>query len=162
MSKWREPKERFWGKVIKLPSGCWEWRAFRNKKGYGLFAMKHGLSLLAHRVSYEWVKGKIPEGLQIDHLCRNPSFVNPYHLEAVSSSENQIRGIHPEWARNYWLSKTHCPQGHHYDLFNTIYTKNGGRLCRTCRDTSNAHLGKKAEWAAYMRAWRARKNAIHA
>ena len=82
--------ERFWSKVDRSGS-CWEWLAAKHKEGYGALAM-NGKMLRAHRVSYEWLVGEIPEGLVTDHLCRNPSCVNPAHLELVTNEENLRRG----------------------------------------------------------------------
>lgn len=85
---------------------------------------------LAHRVMYEERVGPIPEGKQIDHLCRNRSCVRPDHLEPVTPRENQERAGMPIAAHQ--LAKTHCPSGHPYNATNTYVTKQGHRLCRTC------------------------------
>lgn len=79
----------------------------------------------AHRVAYEEIMGPVPEGLELDHLCRTRSCVNPSHLEPVTHRENMNRG---DVATR---RKTHCPKGHPYDEENTgIY--NGYRNCRAC------------------------------
>lgn len=114
---------RFWNKVI-FTTDCWEWQGGKDKRGYGRFCMHYKL-YNPHRVSYELYKGKIPNGLQIDHLCRNTSCVNPKHLEAVTQQENISRGISAN------KSKTHCPQGHEYSKENT-YKHGGFRHCKTC------------------------------
>jgi len=69
---------RFWSKVDQT-STCWVWRASVNSKGYGLISIDGRLHL-AHRVSYLWAKGEIPDGYQIDHLCFEKRCVRPDHL----------------------------------------------------------------------------------
>lgn len=88
------PIERFMDKVRRDPSGCWLWTGSTNGK-YPKFSAGtvDGRTVLvyAHRWSYEHFVGAIPEGLQIDHLCRVVTCVNPEHLEPVTSSENKMR-----------------------------------------------------------------------
>lgn len=71
-------------------TGCWIWTGASTEKGYGLVTIA-GRSFQTHRLGYELAKGKIPDALQIDHLCRMPSCVNPEHMEAVTAAENQKR-----------------------------------------------------------------------
>jgi len=115
-------EERFWAKVQKGP-GCWEWQGCL-ARGYGQLWGTTKI-LLAHRFSYELLIGPIPEGLTIDHLCRNCRCVNPAHLEPVTLAENIRRG--EPWN----VRKTHCPSGHPYDEVNTRHS-NGRRKCRAC------------------------------
>lgn len=82
---------RFFSKVEKQHHGCWVWKAAKSEKGYGYFGFK-GKVYKAHRVSWFLKHGVFPS-LQLDHLCRNTSCVNPDHLEEVSNRENQIRGL---------------------------------------------------------------------
>lgn len=79
-------KQRFWSKVEYLgPDECWEWTAGKLDNGYGQFWKTEGnQNVLAHRTAYELMVGEIPDGLTIDHLCRNRACVNPNHMEAVS------------------------------------------------------------------------------
>ena len=129
-------QERFWAKVDKINNDCWEWTASLIN-GYGQFYRNGGKRILAHRFAFEQENGEIPIGLQLDHLCRNHKCVNPKHLELVTQSENTLRGLSPSQlsviARNNQLSKTHCPQGHPYDLFNTYKTPDGRRDCKICQ-----------------------------
>ena len=85
---------------------------------------------MAHRVSYVHFKGLIPEELELDHLCRNPSCVNPEHLEPVTHRENILRSPTNPLAKN--AAVTHCPKGHPYEGYN-LMIENGSRLCRECR-----------------------------
>src|SRR6266576_3456485 len=103
-----DQQQRFWAKVDRRGSEeCWPWQANRGR-GYGNVWIA-GRMYRAHRVAYELLIGPIPEGLTLDHLCRNRGCVNPAHLEPVTSRENTLRGegISANNAR-----KTHCKHGH--------------------------------------------------
>lgn len=110
----------------KASNGCVEWKGHKTKGGYGL-GHHGGLKTTAHRLSYLCFKGEIPNGYEIDHLCKNTSCINPDHLEAVSKKENNRRGAR--------ASQTHCVHGHEFNKENTLYKKqNGCRVCRTCKN----------------------------
>ena len=105
-------EERFWDKVVKHRSDdCWNWIAAKDQEGYGQF-WAGTKPIKAHRFSYEMLNGHIPEGLVIDHLCRNPSCVNPAHLEAVTDRVNLLRGVGTAARHNM---ATHCAHGHGFD-----------------------------------------------
>lgn len=121
--------ERFWAKVDKSDvDGCWLWTGARDKLGYGRFSPQAGAHRSAYAVAYRLVVGPVPDGLELDHLCRNHGCVNPAHLEPVTHKENMLRG---ETFAASQASRTHCPQGHPYDEINTR-RKKGKRECRRC------------------------------
>ncbi len=148
------PEQRFWSKVDKS-GDCWLWIACRNKNGYGKFY--DGSRLVpAHRFSYELNSGPIPEGLVLDHLCRQPPCVRAGHLEAVTERENILRGTGMS-AR--WAPRTHCEHGHPFDLENTLFSKNG-RVCRTCNREKSRQMRRK--YPEKMRAYDSkRRGAAH-
>lgn len=123
---------------IVCESGCWEWVGGKSGTGYGCWKV-NGKTRRAYRVMYERAKGPVPEGKELDHLCRNRLCVNPDHLEPVTRRENVLRGISPSAVH---ARKTHCHQGHPFTPENTALwnRKNGTqtRVCRTCR---------RAKWA---------------
>ncbi len=121
--------ERFWPKVRKS-EGCWDWTASKIVSGYGKFNAG-GTTVYAHRLAYELVVGPIPEGLTIDHLCRNRGCVNPTHLEVVSHGENVRRGAAAGTFGKANRVKTYCPHGHPYSVENTRLYR-GMRYCKAC------------------------------
>ena len=139
-----DPTVRFMKKVtIDTKTGCWLWHASGiSTHGYGRFGYE-GKLWNAHRYSYVHIaKKQIPEGMQLDHLCRVRHCVNPAHLEVVSNKENVLRGIGIT-ARN--RLKTHCPKGHEYTALNTAYYKSAPtkRHCKECnRMRYPAHYAK--------------------
>jgi hypothetical protein len=82
---------RFWSKVDRT-GDCWKWTAGLTGSGYGRFRWDGG-EVAAHRFAYELLVGAIPDGLQIDHLCRNRACVNPAHMEPITQRENILRGV---------------------------------------------------------------------
>lgn len=117
--------------LLKSPTGCDVWTKSLSRGGYGQVQIPGVGVRRVHRIVYEELVGPIPEGLQLDHLCRNRACANPSHLEPVTQRENGRRGF--GWSgRN--ARKTHCPQGHEYTPENTIIeTGTPGRRCRICR-----------------------------
>src|SRR5437899_3807758 len=133
---WRlleNPIPRFLSKIERLDSGCWQWTAARHRLGYGAFAVGSDLQGYAHRWSYLFFVGNIPEGHVIDHLCGNPACVNPEHLEAVSQGVNSLRGAGPALTRARYQSRTQCRSGHPLEGDNIYHHPNGRRICILCR-----------------------------
>lgn len=124
-------KDRFW-KSVSIGEDCWNWNGTVTPFGYGSFSFLNR-SRPAHRISYIFKYGKIPNGLVLDHLCRNPGCVNPDHLEPVTHFENAYRGI-PGLRRAVQI----CERGHRYTSENTKWKVENvkwkrGRECRICR-----------------------------
>lgn len=112
-------EERFWVKVDKS-GDCWLWTARLKPDGYGIFKNKlpdgRWIYVYAHRFAYESVRGPIPDGLTIDHLCRVRNCVNPDHLEPVTRNENMRRS-----------RKAECRRGHSRALVGSPNS-----CCRAC------------------------------
>ena len=121
--------ERFAQKwELDLVDGCHVWIACRTHDGYGKFWYDGRLGY-AHRWSYEQQYGPVPEGLWLDHLCRNRACVNPMHLEVVTLRVNVLRGVALSAVN---AVKTACWQGHQFNKANTYLRPDGGRDCRVC------------------------------
>ena len=119
-------------KVLKTET-CWIWQAAVSAPGYGVFMLSDKNLVLAHRLAYTLFRGPIPDGLVLDHLCRNPACCNPDHVEAVSNKINISRGVTVEVTRARMAAITHCKRGHAFDKTNTYYDKTtGARQCRRC------------------------------
>jgi hypothetical protein len=119
---------RFMSKVnLDSINNCWIWTASK-VKGYGVFCFNNERKL-AHRASYELFVDTIPEGLTIDHLCRNHSCVNPFHLEAVTLKENIFRGDNIVTQN---MKREVCSKGHPFDMIKTG-NNHSYRSCYTCK-----------------------------
>lgn len=142
---WRETFAHRIGERIQLTdSGCWLWVGELDRRGgYGALAVPTSTPskwrrVKAHRVVFEIMRGPIPEGLVLDHLCRVHNCVNPDHLEPVTQLVNIMRGHHR-------LIKAHlkgeCVRGHVDDFCR----RKDGRVvyCRACRREDRA--AKKAQ-----------------
>ena len=111
--------------VASLPGLCWTWQNCLNSRGYGCVSV-NGKVQLTHRVSYTVYKGEIPDGLQVDHLCRNKACCNPDHLEAVTGKIN--------CERTEAATKMRCVHGHALAGRNLIIKqRTNGRYMRNCR-----------------------------
>lgn len=119
--------DRFFEKTDKRSDAeCWTWTASKDAHGYGKFWLS-GKKITAQRASFIMFCGPIPENHQVDHLCFNPSCVNPAHLRSVTKSEN---------LSTRRLSKKHCKNGHSLDASNVIYERGGIRRCKICREAN--------------------------
>ena len=123
------PTDRWIDRLIVEAGGCWGHERKPTAQGYRLMLVD-GSYRVAHRVVYEWIVGPIPNGLTLDHLCRNRGCLNPSHLEPVTVRTNILRG-ESFVARN--AERTHCKRGHPFDEENTCIDPLGKRICRTCR-----------------------------
>lgn len=121
-------EDAFWARITDRPDGCWIWPGVPHRSGYGRFVADVGVVVYAHRYAWESHNGQqIPDGMQIDHLCRNRICVNPAHLEVVTQRENLRRSEAPAGIN---ARKTHCPQGH---SLADAYIVAGKRKCRPCQ-----------------------------
>jgi hypothetical protein len=123
-------QERFWAKVdVGHPLGCWTWTAALTN-GYGVFSLDGRKLIAAHRYAYMQLRGPIPDGMVIDHLCRNPPCVNPDHLEVVTRSDNVLRG----YGQSAQHARTGLCKNGHVIAGDNVYAapSTGKRRCRTC------------------------------
>ena len=129
---------------LLVGDGCWEWEGNRYSQGYGRVTG----AVRAHTYSYELLVGPVPEGLELDHLCRVRHCVRPDHLEAVTSAENIRRG---NCVSAINARKTHCKRGHELGGDNLLAwgLKKGERICRTCTNEQQMRPEKRE----YRRAW---------
>lgn len=128
-----EFKERFFYQVVPVTeSGCWIWVGYCRPHGYGAIRFR-GKRTSAHRVAYILLKGEVPNGLTLDHLCRVRCCVNPDHLDPVTIKTNVLRGISPTAVN---ASRTFCKHGHPFDEINTKrkidFKGKPFRQCRAC------------------------------
>lgn len=136
-----DPLPHIMSKITVTETGCWEY-PHRNDGGYGVINYEGPSGrrpYRTHRITYERTVGPIPDGHQIDHLCRNRACCNPDHLEPVTPGENTRRGLRK-------TMQTHCKQGHEYTPENTKVNGKRGRQCRECaRVATRAYSRRRDE-----------------
>lgn len=125
----------FWPRIRKTESGCWEWQGAQFNGGYGRIKYD-GQDQVAHRVAYLVLVGPIPEGMTLDHLCRNRICVNPEHLEPVDMRTNVLRGETITAANAH---KEVCLRGHPLSGDNLFVRRDGRRRCRECERERQRH-----------------------
>jgi len=114
-------------------AGCWIWLGKRSWSGYGHVRYGDRSGYLAHRWTWLHMRGPIPDGLQLDHLCRVRACVNPDHLEPVSPAVNTRRAVEAAGLND------RCKRGHFRTEYSTSH--NGKRSCRECaRALRSPHL----------------------
>ncbi len=134
----KEPST-FWDGTISSP--CWKWIGARHPAGYGI--IRHagtGRLQLAHRFAYEANIGPIPEGLEIDHKCRNPECTNPEHLEPVTHQINCLRGNAPAAIAH---RKGECTRGHKMTPENVYRVMVAGSPILRCKICTLAYQEKQ-------------------
>lgn len=127
--------DRLLEKIVVDAAGCWLFQGQQSKDGYAKiqiggygFDGPRSRNAMAHRVTYEHYKGPIPDGLQIDHLCRVRHCVNPDHLEAVTQYVNTMRGF---GVGAVFSRRSHCKNGHEFSEDNTRM-RGTARICVHC------------------------------
>lgn len=127
---WMTPVEWICHHIDIDDNGCWIWKRSKAGGRYGQISVD-GTMRPTHRVTYEAIKGPIPDGLVIDHLCRVHLCCNPEHLRAVTQKVNSTENVADTIGWKLNLAKTHCPRGHPYEGHNLV-VKRGHRHCREC------------------------------
>lgn len=140
--KWKRPEhtlDSLLANAMPIPfCGCYVWMGAINQKGYGRIS-HNGARTVVHRLTYTFRHGPVPEGKDLDHLCRVTGCINPDHTEPVTRLINTVRGEAAKINKARMEAITHCPQGHPYvgeNLF--IRSNRNNRECRACMRTRQA------------------------
>lgn len=121
--------------AVNPGTGCWEWTAVRQPDGYGK-AKWNGRMVSVHRLGYQLLVGPIPEGLEIDHLCRVRNCVNPSHMEPVTHAENVRR----TYAAIDGGREGECVNGHTIAL---VGIRRSGQCAQCSREATRRYVQKR-------------------
>jgi hypothetical protein len=127
----KRPAIERWREGYVVQGDCWIWTGYRDPKGYARFRDDEGRKVCVHRFAYEAMRGQIPQGLVLDHLCRSPGCCNPDHLEPVTNAVNVQRGLRGRLR----LIPDSCRKGHPYPE-NARFDRHGRRSCKECSRAS--------------------------
>lgn len=139
---------KFWQHVMVSDTTCWEWLGYRNRENYGGTQL-NGVNVMAHRVSYVYLHGEIPDGYIILHSCDNPSCVNPAHLSCGTNQENTQDRVSKGRSRKsvsfYREESDLYPCGHERTEENSriCCPKKLSKACKTCNAESQHKRNKK-------------------
>ena len=122
-------------RAAERPDECIRWPGSIDSHGYGVAAFLDRTRTAAHRLVWQMANGPVPDGLVVDHLCRNRWCVNVNHLDVTTNRENIRRGLRV-------ALRTHCAQGHPFDGDNLVVA-DGRRYCRTCRRESSTRARER-------------------
>ena len=138
----KEENERFRSKYIELPNGCHQWQGPLDKDGYGTFYLRRK-NRRAHRVAWFGMRGAIPPGMVVNHICRHRWCVNPQHMQLLTPRENGLQDSNSIPAIN--ARKTHCKHGHEFDKVQHLKSGKSYRVCSICERDKTRRL--RAKWA---------------
>lgn len=124
--------DRIMARVEKTEGGCWKWKGASNPLGYGKIGvrMPSPKTYATHVFVYRHIVGSVPDGMELDHTCRNPGCCNPDHLEPVTHKENVLRG---NCVASAVRRTGQCKRGHEMSNENVYVFPDGRRQCRECR-----------------------------
>lgn len=150
-------EERFWLRVVKTEA-CWLWSASKYPRGYGVFSDGTRMQR-AHRFAWELIKGPIPSGYVIDHICHNTSCVNPDHLRVATQKQNLenrsgaqrnsksgVRGVSWNKRLNKWSARVmHHRKGYYLGMFADIESAEAAVIAKRNELFTHNHLDRATD-----------------